>query len=346
MALELPSGIVLLNPVAIDERFHRADLLNDDVNNATFMIGLAPLYDITTNKIYYVSAGNATNGWTFKPLGSGGSIEEEITVLGVGTVGGYSDGDVVAIDTSVTDFAKKLLRNIGPPSYIAPTGTLSLSLSTVEVGTTVEPTMTSSFTQNDGGTVTNVDYYRNSNLISNSSSVGAHPDPTGGVVIGEETIDFEVEISYGQGPIKNNIAGDPDPTGRIPAGLITATDSIVGKFKRFYGPVGSTPNTSAAVRALNSSFNNSFTLNTGTAQIRFAIAVPAGKTVTVEDPDVFSGYMIPVNTDDQNPVSGAYNKISFENVEDNGGTVRTYDIYVLSLASPYSTSHGHIVTVS
>src|SRR5690606_4648216 len=64
----------------------------------------------------------------------------------------------------------------------------------------------------------------------------------------------------------------------------SAIFTITARFLRFFGPSASTPSNSAAVRALPSSaFHNgatTFTLNTGTVEKKFLVALPPGVTIT------------------------------------------------------------------
>lgn len=335
MGLELPSGIRVLNPVPLDERLKRPDLLNDDTNEVLFFVGLGPIYDETTGKHYTVTGGSAGSGWTFSEVGGGGgAMSEDVTVKGV-TVGTFEDGDTITNGTSISDVIKAMLVNRIPPDYRTPTSGLSASMSTVEVGTTLNPTLTPTFSQRDAGALSQVQFFRGGNLIQTQGNADPYQD-TDGYVIGEETVQYRADFDYAQGPVLNDNLGDPDPTGQIPAGTRSSTDNVVGEYKTFYGPVSVVPTTSAEVRALSSTYNNSFTLNTGDTEKNFVIAVQEGKTLdSVIDIDSLN-----VN------LTGNYTTVALDTVNDAAGVGVTYNVHVLTVATPYSSNKRHNVTLS
>lgn len=106
----------------------------------------------------------------------------------------------------------------------------------------------------------------------------------------------------------------------------------------FYGPSSSEPTDSNSVRSLPSkgftnSLSNPFTLNTGTTQTKFTVAMPTPTAVTlVQDLDASNATL--TNNYINNPF----------NVNDGGGNAVSYNIYTLSIATPYSSSHRHQIT--
>ena len=106
----------------------------------------------------------------------------------------------------------------------------------------------------------------------------------------------------------------------------------------FYGSSSSAPLTSSSVRALsNKSFTNTLTnpfiLNTGTTETKFTVAMPASTAITlVQDLDASNATL--TNNYTNNPF----------NVKDGGGNDISYNVYTLSIATPYSSSHRHQIT--
>ena len=63
-SLELPGGILVLNPTPLDPRTRTATLATI-ANNPTYQIGFSPIYNEDDGETYKVSGGDATGGWTF-----------------------------------------------------------------------------------------------------------------------------------------------------------------------------------------------------------------------------------------------------------------------------------------
>jgi hypothetical protein len=121
-------------------------------------------------------------------------------------------------------------------------------------------------------------------------------------------------------------------------GTTTSGSTIVRFFNViWYGPTESTPNSSSAVRGLGTKVftdhTNPFSLETGTTQKNFAIAVPATISVTnVTDLDALNANI----TD-----SYVSSNVTVDNA---GGQPTSYKVYVMSNAIPYSENHRHQVT--
>lgn len=108
-------------------------------------------------------------------------------------------------------------------------------------------------------------------------------------------------------------------------------------FLAFYGPSASVPATSAEVRALSdrifNSSTNTFNLNTTNTLTIFNVAIPDTQTISeVIDLDALNA-----------PVTSQYINNPFT-VDDAGGTPVNYNVYTMTIASPYSSNHRHQVT--
>ena len=165
---------------------------------------------------------------------SGGVTTSDIEVFDV-VQGSYKDDDVIPAGTTLEDIIKNMLTSVIPPVYTIPTASLEGTQSgLVEVGTLINPTITPTYNQNDGGIVTEYRLLREgSNIFTNANAV-PHVDTS--FNIGDETVTYSAEIDYAQGPVKLDNIGNPNPTGQIPAGmLISSFSDYVGKRKSFYG---------------------------------------------------------------------------------------------------------------
>lgn len=180
-----------------------------------------------------------------------GSITEDIEVIGVGEIGGYKDGDVISKDTdTITSVLKQLLRKVIHPTYIAPTLTVTVSPSILEVGVESAITVTPKFTQNDAGLVNTYQGYRNDTALSQDESrlektvFNYTPTDT-------TSIFYKYEITYHEGITKQNNFGESDTTGKIMDGSLTKTSSLISVvYPTFYGATDIVPTTSNEITAL------------------------------------------------------------------------------------------------
>lgn len=229
---------------------------------------------------------------------------------------------------------------------------------TVEVGTSISPTLTATFNQGhilngDGSTGPNLvglpNTYTFSGLglatnvvISSTTLTESTIVPSVQVPLGSYTWAVDVAYNAGTGLYydnKGNIGTYLD--GDRIAGISTdVSSSVTGKYYAFYG-TGSIPTDSATVRALpNTTFlttsnTGSFTLTIIAGQTQLAFAVPAGKTATVL-------FRESSNAD----VTGSFTKSTF-NVNDAGGNPVSYDVYTSTLSgSGYASNSNYDITIS
>jgi hypothetical protein len=149
-------------------------------------------------------------------------------------------------------------------------------------------------------------------------------------------------VDYDAGTQPYDSDGDPydspEPAGTTSSKSVT----LIGRFLRFFGPESSTPTNSAEVRTLPSNgfqtSGNSFTLNTGSTETKFCVALPPSVTIaSVIDLDA-------LNVD----ITASYVLLGTVSVNDGGGsgTVRTYNLYEMNLGAAYSASHRHYITTN
>ena len=188
----------------------------------------------------------------------GDSMSDAVTVqLGVdGKLGGYKTGDTIAAGTSVENVIKKMLAKQVPPTYTAPTVSISNNSGTAagnyEIGTTISPKMKATFNKNDGGNLTAIS-------LSPSVASGSTSPLTGDVApfVLESTTSYRAEASYEAGPIKNDNLGEPYPTGSIPAGTKYSSYMTFTPYRQgyFWGVLNTSsteaPLTSAIIRGCN-----------------------------------------------------------------------------------------------
>lgn len=123
------------------------------------------------------------------------------------------------------------------------------------------------------------------------------------------------------------------------SGTKTASVDVVFDYMHFFGPVSALP-TTGTVRALAGkaarSAGETFTLETGNAHTRFALAIAPGKTLdTVYDRDTNMN------------VTRAYDLVNgaFTAEDAQGNPLPGYRLYLFEQSVPYSESHSHETTL-
>ena len=283
--------------------------------------------------------GEVTFGQDFTVSQSGGK-----------TFGHFQDGDVVPAKGK-TAREVILLAAIDSkfPTYAPPAVGLTQSApADGEVGEAINNALLATFAVNDAGALTNLSILRGGALLG---AVG-HASPvqaTDSTVRVLGSISYQASADYSAGAVKNvQPANTPDtrpalvrsPYAQQAAanGFLSGVVNLNGFYRFFFGPVASSPANSAQVRALSgtrlTNAGNQFTLNTGATTNKFAIAVPAGRSLqSVIDADA-------LNAD----ITSQY-VVSTLNVNDAGGNPVAYKLYVMTQAVPYSASHRHVVTI-
>jgi hypothetical protein len=219
-----------------------------------------------------------------------------------------------------------------------------------EVGESVSNTITGTFYQGDAGPVTAMREYRGNQAQIGASSTSSPISRTVQMVRALTPTGIWAVADYAAGPRKNVApAGTPDtrtPGIRNPnapqaaeTGLSSSVIYFTGYYRLFYGATSAAPGNSAAARALPSSQltnqGNQGTLLTGTSALRFAIVLPPGRTLqSVTDLDN-QGLNLTAKYVAQAPISVA---------DAGGNAVSGYTPYVLSVATPYTSSARHLFT--
>ena len=174
------------------------------------------------------------------------------------SVGALEDGDIIEAGTPIEDVLRSILVKA-----LAPTFSLSGSGSkTVEVGSTINPVLTASYNQRDGGAVTALTI----------GGVDVTPTPYERTIaasqLGNPT-DLTAQVSYGA-------SVDYDDSGALPAGSVNS-GTVKYRARRFIfrGTRNATPGTSSDVRTLSGGGNPILDAKGGK---QFSISVPDGAT--------------------------------------------------------------------
>ena len=228
-------------------------------------------------------------------------------------LGKYVSGQVVpATGKTLDELFDDITTESVAPTYYAPTVSISSnSAATVEMGATFNITLNSSFVQNDAGAATSTTYK------SGGTALGGNAESISNLVTSKT---YSVEVQYGAGAVKNNNLSVPDPTGKINAGMVTASLSITPKFKKYWGASSSSVPTDAEIIAASSDWGNS------NAMSSFNIAISGGAK--------YIFYAIPTTLSDITSIKvggfdsyNAFNRIT-RSVVNASGYTGNYIIYV------------------
>lgn len=213
------------------------------------------------NQLYVYNA--TTSSWitAITPATTTFSSDVVLNIGSGGKLGKYSNGQTIpAAGKTMQEFLYDIATATIAPTYTAPTAGISGSPGpgTYEIGTVLNLTFSSSYTQNNGGAVNSTTYRKGGTpLASNTDNITL-----------TTSVSYDVQKGYDQGACLNNNLGVPDCTGRINAG--TATSGIITYTpspKRYWGYTSNTAANNADILAaagggseLSSSKSKTFTV--------------------------------------------------------------------------------------
>lgn len=312
-------------------------LTDDDVFNGT-VTGEA-IKEYVGRKVSDLTLGMVTELTTDKV-----TLATKITVKGQ-TLGSYKDGDEIPVGATLTSILKKQFAKQIPPTYNAPSMTMSPSNQTVESGSMVNPTITASFNKRDAGELSNykLDRLENgqSTTVVNSNTIQPYQQEQIMVKDGS-LLKFTATIDYLDGPIKEDNLGEPYPSTSIKAGKISNTITYTGQRKTFYGKDKQTivASTSDQVRALSQSVMNAsngtkLVINISEGDTRVTFAYPAKLR------DVTSVISSALNLN----VKDTFVKSTVQVAGMNGYEPIEYKVYSYIPAIPFASSDTYTVTI-
>jgi len=179
--------------------------------------------------------------------GGSGVFSKNIIMNGTTSnrLGNYVNGDTIKVAGLGLDSAFKIItQKAVAPTYVQASTTISSSPfgGYFEIGSSLNITLSSTFTQNDAGSLTATTYYKN-----NTTPLAGNTD----AITITSTTQYKVTKTYNQGACKVNNLGDIDCTGRINAGSVTSSNLFfLALPKRYWGYTSSaTPNSSQVINA-------------------------------------------------------------------------------------------------
>ena len=286
-----------------------------------------------------------TSTFSTVEVGTGNGFEVNLGA-GVG-LGGFAAGDEITEDMTLAEFAKKLLIKQVPPTYTQPTISISRSGGTangnVEIGTNVNVSLSATYTQNDAGALTSIQFKKGSENVGEPSSTSP-ATYTESINSFDTSVSYTAVASYARGPVKNDNLGQPYPTGQIAAGSKTSSAiSFTPYRKGFYGAVSTKDATidSAFVRSLASSTTsapangNTWTIQIPIGTLRVAFAYPATLRDVTKVTDAATQYDV--------KTAFTLSTVSVEGA--NGYTGTNYKVYVTDFANPTTDANTYTVEI-
>lgn len=157
------------------------------------------------------------------------------TIKGL-SLGSLEDGTELEAGLDLDDFIDKIGTVVVPPTYVEPEVTISYEgEAEYEVGTTVTVSVVGEFMKNDAGQLSSIEILKDGSSIASSSTSPVQSNSIQLVVPDGET-KFVVKATYGEGPVKNDNAGEEHSEGHIVAGSIeTEPVVVIGKRCVFIG---------------------------------------------------------------------------------------------------------------
>lgn len=277
-----------------------------------------------------------------------GSDEEFTVELGAGaTLGGFKTGDKVSKDTSLETIVKKMLMKQVPPTYSQPSVSIGNNGGTAagnyEIGTSVTPKLTSSFTKNDAGALASIQFKKGGTNVGTAGTSSPATYAEDAFVL-STAVTYTATASYAEGAIKNDNLGQPYPTGHIAAGSKTSGNYTFNPYRQghFMGSVVSTDTpTSATIRSLGTKKNGSY----GAGTVRFTVSKGATQVI-IACPATSRGMTKVINESALNAdVTSTFTKTTVAVEGANGYEAVNYNVWTFVPPEAYGQAANLAVTL-
>ena len=240
-----------------------------------------------------------------------------INLSGSKSLGKYPNGATIpAAGKTLDEFLLDLVTESIHPTYTAPSVSISSDKSaSYEIGTNIGTvTLSSSFSQNNGGAATSTTYFKNSGSLGAGVNTNNH-----GVL--STSISYSVTVTYGAGTVVlNDNLGNPDATGQIAAGSTSRSLTISPYANKYFGTSVSNSIDDATLRAGTNE------VASGKAKSNFTIPISSGTNY------IFYAYPASLGALSSISVEGFGSLDAFtlttRNVTNASGYSQSYNIYI------------------
>ena len=289
-----------------------------------------------------------------KSIRSKSSTTTNITVKGLtNPIGSYTNGMVIPEETDFETILINMMQRRIFPTYIAPTIVLSTapaSIYNLEIGTLVSSTLTTTFTTNDAGQVSNYKLYKDNSILVNSGSIVSHNDS---FTLGSNSVSYTSTVTHLQGSVKYDNFDEPspypgafpDPNGGYSAGtVVSAPRTYIPRryYWAFYDISTNLITTSAELRAKSPAA----LLTTST--LTFTMNITAGsKRVIIAFPKSFGNIQSIIYLQGSSAdVKDTFEQTEFEVEGASAGFSTLYRIYTYIPKIPFSSMATYTVTIN
>ena len=254
-----------------------------------------------------------------------------------GTLGGYKTGDSISADTSIETIIKKLLMKQVPPTYTQPSISITnnggSASGNYEIGTEVTPNVRATFTQNDAGALTNIQFKKGASNVGEAQTSSPATYTEAAFTL-ETTTSFSATATYAEGAIKDDNLGEPYEEGHIAAGSKTSGNFTFTPYRQGYF-VGSTENKdaidSAVIRGLATKKNGAYSSGT----VKFTVPVGAQRVI-IACPGTNSGVTKVINESALNAdVTSTFVKSQVDVEGASGYAAISYNVWTFVPDVPY-----------
>jgi hypothetical protein len=269
----------------------------------------------TLSDTFVTISGGVLKQTVFTPTDA--TFASNFTVTGVANYLKWADGENVPAKglTAVQLLQLGAVKTIHP-TYTAPVLSIGTSPSAgnVEIGSNISVTLSSTFTQNDGGSATTTTYKKG------GTNLGGNTDNITNIT---SAVSYTVSVDYAQGACKNDNQGTQDCTGRIAAGTVNSSSVTYTPLgKRYWGYASTNAPTDTDIR--NAAGGGS-ELSSSKAKTSFSITPPGANYVFFAYPASL-GSLTSITVGGFESISAF--TLSTRTVVNASGYSQTYNVYV------------------
>lgn len=282
---------------------------------------------------------------------SGGDdlLNDDLQVKGV-SIGSYEDGELIEKDTPLETIIRNILQKRIPPTYTRPAFSIETTTTlSHEIGSSISPTITASWSQNNGGSLIAYNLYKDSSLVLGPSSSVPLTHFTDSSFVLSSSVSYNGSVTWLDGNILDNNMSEPDPgicpNCRVISNSgnpeISNTITFVPKRAAFYtADAGTSIPTASQIRGFTKNLSivngSTFTMNISITVKRIVIAYLKSYGLISSVIDSGTGYNIASSF-------GAPVEISIEGA--NGYAGALYYVYTSILGSNYKQPVVYTVTI-
>lgn len=272
--------------------------------------------------------------WSGSSNGSGAdaTLSEAVTHSNTPSIGNVSNGEVLPLGMTFTQYVKFLHYGISYPTYLNPTLALSKNVTQYhERGSALNVTLSHVFTQRNAGALQSVSLTKNGVVIEAATTMPF----TDSIIVPYGNVSYQSAVNYAAGAIQNDSEGNPYPTGAITAGTVLSDVEVVtGKTPIFFGVAADITALNAIKADIYGAANNNKTIlsNEGAGSVTLNFSGADGQYLWFWIPDSVASKTAWQSSSDPNnagAIGGTGNLF---------GSAQTVSVNSTGLASNYSVS--------